>query len=314
MATTLRCLLAAFIAICGLSWSSAAAAWGDAGHRTVCEIAWRNLTPRTQAEVLRLLAAHPVIPVRAPRNRQLGWACTYPDNVVTGGPARRAPEHFVNYARSTVAVDRTSGCGGAPLCVISAIIGDFARLRNTALSDEDRSEALIYLGHWFGDIHQPLHSSFRDDQGGNEVNSRGRCTRSLHSTWDTCILVQRIYNDDSSPTVEGVQAVAAGWSAGVTDLERASWLSSFPWQWSAESYEITIRPIVGYCISIQGSCQYSQSQMAFIEGRPKTSVLIDDDYMNGAITIIQRRITQGGVRLAHYLNFALDPAYRGEAS
>ena len=88
-----------------LSWASAALARGDAGHRTVCEIAWRNLTPRTQAEVLRLLAAHPVIPVRAPRNREFGWACTYPDNVVSGGPQRRSAEHFVNYPRTT-SVDR----------------------------------------------------------------------------------------------------------------------------------------------------------------------------------------------------------------
>jgi hypothetical protein len=27
--------------------------------------------------------------------------------------------------------------------------------------------------------------------------------------------------------------------------------------------------------------------------------------------VIQRRITQAGVRLAHLLNLALDPAYRG---
>jgi hypothetical protein len=299
-------LLAAF----GLAWAGPAIAWGDAGHRTVCEIAWRNLTPTAAAEVRRLLGAHPVIPVRAPRNRELGWACTYPDNVVTGGPQRRAPEHFVNYPRTLLTVTPGTGCSGAPLCVISAILADYSRLRNSALSDEDRAEALIYLGHWLGDIHQPLHSSFRDDQGGNEVNSQGLCTRSLHSTWDTCMLVQRTYANQSAPSIDDVQSVAASWSASVTDLQRADWLSSAPWQWSAESYAVTLQPAVGYCTMAGGTCQYSPTQLGFLQGRPRTSVVVDGDYIGRSMPVIQRRITQAGVRLAHILNLALDPAYR----
>jgi len=304
----LRRLLVILIATLGLAWTAPALAWGDAGHRTVCEIAWRNLTPTAQAEVRRLLGAHPVIPVRAPRNRELGWACTYPDNVVAGGPQRRSAEHFVNYPRSLMAVAPGSGCGGATLCVISAILADYGRLRNTALSDEDRAEALIYLGHWLGDIHQPLHSSFQDDQGGNEVNSRGLCTRSLHSTWDTCMLVQRVYGDDTSPSIPAVQTVAANWSGAVTDGERALWLSSAPWQWSAESYAVTIAPATNYCTMASGGCRYSAAAMAF--GGQRETVTVDKDYIDRAMPIIQRRITQGGIRLAHIINLALDPLYR----
>jgi len=306
----LRRLPALLLATLALAWAAPAFAWGDAGHRTVCEIAWRNLTPTAQAEVRRLLGAHPVIPVRAPRNRELGWACTYPDNVVTGGPQRRAPEHFVNYPRSLMAVAPDTGCGGAPICVVSAILADYSRLRNPALPDEDRAEALIYLGHWLGDIHQPLHSSYRDDQGGNEVNSRGLCTRSLHSTWDTCMLVQRVYADDSAPSIPEVQTVAAAWSGSVTDSERAFWLSSAPWQWSAESYAVTIAPATDYCTMVGGACQYSAARMSFADGARRETVLVDKDYIDRAIPIIQRRITQAGIRLAHILNLALDPAYR----
>jgi hypothetical protein len=307
--TTLHRLLATFVAILGLAWSAPALAWGDAGHRTVCEIAWRNLTPTAAAEVQRLLGAHPVIPVRAPRNREFGWACTYPDNVVTGGPQRRSAEHFVNYQRSLTAVTAGTGCGGAPACVISAILADYGRLRNPALSDPDRAEALIYLGHWLGDIHQPLHSSFSDDQGGNFTDSHGLCTRALHSTWDTCMLVQRVYADDSAPPVGTVQSVAAAWSAAVTDVERAAWLSAAPWQWSAESYAVTLAPATHYCAMVGPACQYSPARMGFGTG-PRESVLVDKDYIDRAIPIIQRRITQAGIRLAHTLNLALDPAYR----
>ena len=302
------------LVILGFAWTAPALAWGDAGHRTVCEIAWRNLTPAAQTEVRRLLGAHPVIPVRAPRNRELGWACTYPDNVVSGGPQRRSAEHFVNYPRSLMAVTSADGasCGGAPICVISAILADYGGLRNPALPDEDRAEALIYLGHWLGDIHQPLHSSYRDDQGGNEINSRGLCTRALHSTWDTCMLVQRVYADVSAPSIADVQTVAAAWSNGVTDSERAFWLSSMPWQWSAESYAVTIAPATDYCTMIGGACQYSAARMTF--GSARETVTVDKDYIDRAIPIVQRRITQAGIRLAHILNLALDPAYRADPS
>jgi hypothetical protein len=311
MKTMLRWVLAIVAMVSGLGWSAPALAWGDSGHRAVCEIAWRNLTPAARSEVLRLLRAHPVIPAAAPRNRDLGWACTYPDNVVNGGPGRRSPEHFVNYPRTTLTVTEASGCGEAPLCIISAIAADFARLGNAGLPDKDRAEALIYLGHWLGDIHQPLHSSFRDDQGGNEVNSRGNCTSKLHSTWDTCILRQRALGDVAQPSIETLQTLAATWSGQVTDVERAEWLSTEPWQWSAESYDIAIRPVLGYCVIVEGACQYSADQMTYVSGKPRNSVLIDAAYMDGAMPVIQRRITQAGVRLAHYLNLALDPAYRG---
>jgi hypothetical protein len=308
----MRHLVLLLLCCLGIGWAAPALSWGNAGHRTVCEIAWRNLTPTARAEVNRLLAAHPVIPVRAPQNLEFGWSCTYPDNPVPGGPGRRSPEHFVNYARTTAAVISASGCGAAPSCVITGIFGDYARLRTLTASDADRAEALMYLGHWFGDIHQPLHSSFADDQGGNEVDSRGLCTRSLHSTWDTCILVQRAYGDDPTPSIEQTQAVAAAWSAGVSDVDRAVWLSTAPWQWSAESYAITIRSNVRYCAMTGLACQYGLVQMAFDPAQPRTSVLVDQAYMDMAMPDIQRRITQAGVRLAHWLNYALDPVYRGE--
>jgi hypothetical protein len=308
MHNMLRRMLAIIVMSTGLGWASQASAWGDSGHRTVCEIALRNLTPTARHEVDRLLHANAAILGANPLNAEYGWACTYPDHPAASGPGRRSPEHFVNYARNLLVVTNSSGCGGAPLCVISAIAADFAILRSSA-PDAQRAAALVYLGHWFGDIHQPLHSSFRDDQGGNEMNSSGLCTNNLHSTWDTCILQSRALAGGRS--IDDVRALAATWSGQVTDADRAQWLSSAPWQWSAESYAVTIRPETGYCVLVQGTCQYSATQADWAQGQPHRSVRIDAAYMDMAMPIIQRRITQAGVRLAHRLNLALDPAYRG---
>jgi S1/P1 Nuclease len=307
MKTTLRWMLTGLAMLAGLTLGAPAFAWGDSGHRTVCEIALRNLTPVARAEVARLLHAHPAILGANPLNGEYGWACTYPDHPAANGPQRRSPEHFVNYPRTLLVVTGSAGCGGAPLCVVSAIAADFATLRSPVASDMQKAAALVYLGHWFGDIHQPLHSSYRDDQGGNEVNSSGLCTNNLHSTWDTCILQSRALAGGRS--IEEVRALAASWSGQVSDGERAEWLSALPWQWSAESYAVTIRPEVGYCVMVQGACQYSATQMAM--ATPRRGVRIDAAYMDWAMPIIQRRITQAGIRLAHHLNLALDPAYRG---
>jgi S1/P1 Nuclease len=38
---------------------------------------------------------------------------------------------------------------------------------------EERLEALEYLGHWVGDVDQPLHVSFQDDRGGNDLGVSG---------------------------------------------------------------------------------------------------------------------------------------------
>lgn len=301
-----RWLCAAFVIFVGAAPAAPALAWGDSGHRTVCEIALRNLTPTARSQVTRLLGAHPAILGANPLNAEYGWACTYPDHPAANGPPRRSPEHFVNYPRTLMAVTDASGCGGAPLCVVSAIAADFAILHSPTATDPEKAAALVYLGHWLGDIHQPLHSSYRDDQGGNEVNSSGLCTNNLHSTWDTCILQARALAGGRS--IEDVRALAAAWSGQVTDVDRAQWLSSVPWQWSAESYTVTIRPEVGYCVMVQGACQYSETQLAL--AAPRRGVRVDAAYMDRAMPIIQRRITQAGVRLAHLLNLALDPAYR----
>jgi hypothetical protein len=291
-------------------WTSSAAAWGDSGHRLVCEIALRNLTPVAKAEAQRLLDANPAVHAGNPQAAQLGWACTYPDHPAAGGHGRRSPEHFANYARSLVVVTSTSGCGAAPKCVVSAIASDWLRLYSTAVTDKERAWSLVYLGHWVGDIHQPLHSSFADDRGGNEVNTTGLCTTSLHSTWDTCILTNRLQLG-SSPSATILRAIAASWSLQVSDVDRAAWLSSQPWQWSAESYMVTVSPQTGYCIMGMGGCRYSLTRLAWEEGVQRRSMIIDETYMDGSMPIIQRRITQAGIRLAHIVNLALDPHYRG---
>jgi hypothetical protein len=312
MPSRFRFLAVIIVAVAGFVWSGAASAWGNAGHRTVCEIAYLNMTPAARAEASRLLQSLPAALRSDPRNLDFASACTYPDRPLAGGPDRRASEHFINYPRETAAVTLQSGCGLAFECADTAIIGDYAELRSPFLSDQLRAVALIYLGHFVGDIHQPLHNSFADDRGGNSVLASGLCSGSLHSAWDTCILVSSSYGSVADPAPAAVEAAAAAWSAAVTDAQRAQWLSTRPWQWSYESYLVATSPAVGYCVMIQSTCQYDSTHALFAGSNPRT-VAIDARYEAMAVPIVRQRITQAGIRLAHLINLALDPAYRWEA-
>jgi hypothetical protein len=294
---TLLCVLFAAIV------STSAFAWGDTGHRTVCEIAMRNLTPTARARVQSLLA-HSAMRLSNARYSGFGWACTYPDHLF---PPQRRDEHFINFDRTTMAVTGP-GCGAASTCIETAIAADLAILTSTTASVNDRAVALAFVGHWLGDIHQPLHISFGDDRGGNFINVHRDCTTGLHSTWDTCILQARTVGAGAS--VGRVQALARRWNTAVSAGDRAAWLlKTESWQWAAESYEETIKPSVQYCVMAQGACRYSATDLTFTGTR--RSVLVDKDYADMAMPIIQRRISQAGIRLARQLNLALDPNFHG---
>ena len=64
-----------------------ALAWGDDGHRIVCEIAFLEMAPATRAEVEALIATDPQFATFAD-------SCTWADH-----PRKRDDEHYVNLPR-----------------------------------------------------------------------------------------------------------------------------------------------------------------------------------------------------------------------
>ena len=157
-----------------------AMAWGDLGHEVVCEIAFRELNPQARSKVTSLIALDPEF-------RAFGKSCTWPD----GNPRIRPPEHFVNLPRNAKKIEVGAPCSGAAKCVVTAIANDMHDLA-VGNDEMDQLRLLKSLGHWVGDIHQPLHVSFEDDKGANKIDVDAPCNSSLHSVWDTCILSEKI--------------------------------------------------------------------------------------------------------------------------
>lgn len=296
--------LAALLLLFGLAWSAPALAWGDGGHRTACEIAMQQLTPRARAEVERLLAAgNPILAADA-KYAGFGWACTYPDHVVEGGPPRRSPEHYVTVPRTLPAITADTGCPPATPCVLSGIAADYAVLRSQTAPDADKAVALAFLGHFVVDLHMPLNASFADDKEGSAIDAVGLCETSLHWAWDDCIFEARI--EPGRRSDDDIRRIAARWIAASENRDIAP-VRSAPWQWADESYALARLPWLGYCTMIDGACHYASWLPAFTADQPRRKVMFDEHYLDNATPIVAERLTLAGLRLADLLNRAFDP-------
>ena len=178
-------------------------------------------------------------------------------------------------------------------------------LSDLALSTDvnDQLRLLKSLGHWVGDIHQPLHVSFDDDRGGNLVAIAGPCKANLHAVWDTCIIEKKIGLD--------YMDIAAKLRAEITEKDRADWVppmvdTAAVVAWANESSAIAESPDVHYCIKKDDACWYATDQEQYSGGTQRV-VTVDDAYLTAQAATVREQLKMAGVRLAAILNTALMP-------
>ena len=159
----MRYILLSVLAL--ISQCGNAHAWGDEGHKIVCEIAFRLTQPDTRAAVRKLIRSDTEFDT-------FSESRVFPDH-----PRKRASEHFINLARNSQGLT-SDDCPQAEKCVLSAILNDSKILASKTAKKADRLLALKFLGHWVGDIHQPLHVSFEDDRGGDNITVSGHVRES----------------------------------------------------------------------------------------------------------------------------------------
>ena len=263
-------VLVSFFAMTCNAW-----AWGDEGHKIVCEIAMRLAVPSTRAEIRRLIKTDSEFDF-------FSDSCTWPDH-----PRKRAAEHFINLARDSSGLASNDLCPRAQECVLSAIQVEVALLSSNGADDEAKLEALKYLGHWVGDVHQPLHVSFEDDKGGNNISVSGECQGKLHAAWDSCLVVKAVGTD--------VAAAATDLMKSITPAKIEEWTHSDPVDWANESFAIAERPETKYCTQQGAACELPAP----------AKVKIDAAYVEANTPIVREQLQKAGVRLAHMLDAAL---------
>lgn len=177
------------------AFSQAAWAWGAGGHMMAAHIAQGRLNAHAKREVAKLLAV-PLDPASVWRkSKDFVSASVWADDV-KGLPqyAFSPAMHFIDYPFSpdgTPLPDLPQ-----PANVVKAL-EDYTEVLKTGADPAKRAEALRFIIHFAGDIHQPLHCATRvtknkpgGDRGGNDFpivdrDAAGRKrTVKLHSYWD----------------------------------------------------------------------------------------------------------------------------------
>ena len=173
-----------------------ASAWGPVGHKAVAILAQSRLKPETLAAIRKLVG----------KRIDLDWIASCADVfdhsdghivcagaiTVDGDAAATRPWHYMNIPITDHpdAASLAGYCRGGN-CVTAQIRQDLHVLQDPAASTQAKQVALLFLVHFVGDAHQPLHCADDNDEGGNKKSTnvvlKGTKTMNLHQIWDHAV-------------------------------------------------------------------------------------------------------------------------------
>lgn len=244
----------------GCAWG-----WGPEGHILVAEIAQRFLTPAAQARLRTEFNINRLA-------RVANWA----DRIKSQRPETR-PWHYTNLPRGERRYRPERDCPAGD-CVTEMIPRMAQRLAEPGGTPRRRLEALMFLVHLVGDVHQPMHLGNPEDRGGNEIPLRwkGRPTN-LHALWD---------HDLIETGGRSLLQYASVLADRITPGEVREWTPSTAREWTEESRRWVLE--AGYPLRLNPL------------GEPSR------EYLETARRLVRRQLQKAGVRLAALLNRLLD--------
>src|SRR5215471_163224 len=242
--------------------------WGPEGHNLVARLAAAHLTPTASAKVQEILG--PGVTMESISS----WA-----DQVRNARRETGPWHYVDIPIDKPHLDMERDCPKGD-CVITKIEEFRKQLADPAVAPEKRKEALMFLVHFVGDMHQPLHCSDNKDRGGNEVRLvyAGR-DMNLHSLWDGGLLGHMPAQD----------VLYAELSRDLTNGRAKKWGKGSVRDWAEESHKAGVKTVYGM----------------LPKAAPGAKIEITTAYEKAADPLIKRQIERAGARLAAVLNAAL---------
>jgi nuclease S1 len=248
--------------------SQRADAWGASGHAIVAEIAQHRLEPGVMGEIRRLLNG----------DVSLASVANWADTIQSQRP-ETAKWHFVNIPVEAAGYDAARDCPQTPHgdCVINAIVRSRATLADRHAPKTKRVEALKFLVHLVGDVHQPLHCAVHNgDAGGTTVPVKwfGK-GMSLHLVWDVGVIEKRTYD----------------WGDYVRYLEH-DWIAAHR------------LPPVQHMTVAEWAWESHRSAVEAAYTLPEDADL-GDEYYARSRPVAERQLALAGVRLAQILNDTL---------
>ena len=311
-------IFACLLLLAVVSLPASARAWGCKGHQVVALLAEKHLNPRGLAMAKKILADGPIDPNLSRYCKEGGTdpladASTWPDDIRSLRP-EASPWHYIDIPRGTKLHDVEKFCDPTKGCVTRAITDQLAILRSSEVDPQKRADALRFLIHFVGDLHQPLHAITNNDQGGNCVpvaffdalpqlrNPQSETyAPNLHGVWDTNILERsttgKTVDQVASDLDQSFRSKLAGWQKGTANVDA----------WARESYQLAAKNVYGK-LPVPIPVETSQSIISCADNNHVSTRMLKenerlvDRYQDMAVPIVRKRLAQAGARLALLLN------------
>jgi hypothetical protein len=316
-------------------FAPSAHAWGCKGHQAVALIAEAHLTPHAREMALNILDAVPIDPTLPRYCGASGLdpfadASTWPDDIRRLRPDTPA-WHFIDIPRGAPKSDIAKYCPEPEGCVTSALTEQVRVLRDPGSTAQAKADALRFIIHFVGDIHQPLHAITNNDMGGNCVPvtffgqapqegppgrrsvepggsvqsspGNGSFHPNLHSVWDTDIVEHlspgQTFSQLANTLDKQFAAKFSDWVKQPTDFEA--------WAW--ESHELAEKVTYGklpHPLPIETprlvSACVDPTDPTSHDRLLKIDENLGDDYQNAAAPVVEEQLAKAGARLAALLN------------
>ncbi len=246
-----------------------ALAWSADGHRAVCMIAWEQMTDAAKKGVVELLDIT--------SEKEFTESCLWADEIAKSRP-EVAGWHGISLPKAERAFDLARDCPAKTSCSVAQVEKHAAILKSAAPKGE-KAEALKFLAHLIGDLHQPLNIAFTDHLSGRQISGMFHGLPSnLHVVWDHGLLGTFV-----TPGKDGAKIIfdVSAWTGRLYGADKKT-----PLSWANETLWVTVAPPTGY-LGNQGGDFFG------------------DRYIRQNRSIAVEQIDKAGVRLADMLNEAL---------
>jgi hypothetical protein len=248
-------------------------AWGRDGHKIICAIAEAKLNPAALTFIKKISEQSEHLDGKA--NISFPTSCLWADSARFGKYLGSYESHFINIAEDQSSLDVARDCAALD-CIAVGIQRSIVYLSSEAGSKREQARqaaALRFLGHFIGDMHQPMHVSNAEDWGGNKIAVQWFGKRSnLHKVWDSGIMQQA---NLSYPT--SLNYLMPNEAAGV-DVNIEAWLN--------ESFQL----------ARQNGYRDADGQ------KIKTGAALSIPYLAKNKPIVISQMQKAGLRLAAILN------------
>ncbi len=270
--------------------------WWETGHRTVARIAAAHLTPAARIRIARILSV-PDNPNAIADALALGstWADEIKKDTHTDD------WHFIDITLQDSREDIPKRCKDED-CVLARIRVFTGQLVSQKADGRwSELDALRFLVHFVGDVHQPLHAISDADLGGNceRIDPPINEAKSIHGLWDGGIVNALDASD---------QALASridSYIGALSEAERKEFSAGTPEDWTWESHELARKVIYSKLhiptepIVFPKGCADAPPEITGFKAQ------IDTLYVDEMKPVVRDQLAKAGLRLARVLNESL---------